>query len=474
MADTQQWEITPIDCFTGQPLPGGLSGTDEVFLRPNGTIVVEETMRLRPLLEFGGNTEGQLFELVYIDGSIAAHWAEALNQNVALQDAIEAQGPGFLDIILHERMSGRMSFTTANTLSNLNGLLQEAMAVSSNLIDIPGGGLFVELQENLVAFVQQEGVVTYHLLDAMKAATAVSVQGWVVRPEDGISVLDAVTAAYLRTLAEQMTADDDLTIIYKLAELVSALDHVASVQHESVEERVEVIARSFRVIGDLLAEEMTADATVLLERVSTLLESMVTTSGMVLSFPKALDETIEVTDGVLTAGTLYKMLLEEGLVATAWVRVDGDLSVFCINPRLKGVTTYEGWDFNSYATDAAGTMWAANDEGVWRITEKPEDAVKSTVRFAKTSFGTESLKAIQQAYLGMSTNGKVVLKYTNDEGTEAVYTIKPIPGLKTTRVKLAKGSIGRWFEFELSDEDATELVIDEVSLVPLPLSRVMR
>lgn len=469
------WTVEQLDCIDGTVISTDtvVGNIDAVVNRDLVTILAER-ISTRDLAEWGGNLDGQLQERMSVSSAALRNASVLAEEIVASLDLLEAQWPGGAEIMLAESMKATGSFTKAKILSDLFVFLTESVAASNLLVDVPGGGLYVELNEAIAVIAKQDFFVIYHLLDAMSVSDAMRIEWLIARPAEGVSVLDAATAAYLRSLAESIDVNDEATIIFKLVEVVAVLDKLVSVKHADLTERVEVIGEVFSVIGELLAESLTVDATVLLARVNTLLESMAVSSGMVISFPKKMDESITITDGVLTAGTIYRMLLEESLTATVWLRAPSDLSVFCINPRLGGVTTYDGWDFNGYATDAAGDMWATNEEGVWRITEKPEEAVKSTVRFAKTSFGTESLKAIQQAYLALSTDGKVVLKYTNDEGTEAVYTIKPIPGLKTTRVKLAKGSIGRWFEFELSDEDATDLVIDEVSLVPLPLSRVMR
>ena len=469
------WTVEKIDCFDGSVVSTDtVAGNISSVVDRELVTVLAERVSARDVAEWGGNLDGLLQERVYASSTALRNASVTAAESVNALAGYEVQWPGGAEVTLAESVNSSITFTQASVLSDLFVFLIESVAASNQLVDTPGGGQIVLLNESVIALAESDFLVVYSLLETMKAADAVNIGGWLLRPAEGVSVLDAATAAYLRNLSENVDVADEATVIFMLAELVSVLDKLVSVRYEELEDRVEAIGEVFSVIGELLAETMTADATVLLTRVNEMLESVVVRPGLVLSFPKEMDEAATVTDGVLTAGTIYKLLLEEKAQATAWVRIDGNVAVFCLNPRLGGITTYNGWDFNSYAEDSQGVMWAANSEGAWKITAKPEEAVKSTVRFAKTTFGTEAVKGLQQAFVGMTTDGKLVLSYTNDQGTEAVYQVTPVPGLKTTRIKLGRGSIGRWFEFKLEDIDSTEFSLDEMSLVPIPMSRVMR
>jgi len=145
-----------------------------------------------------------------------------------------------------------------------------------------------------------------------------------------------------------------------------------------------------------------------------------------------------------------------------------------MNSENFAVTNYDNYNFNSFC-EFNGQYYGASSDGVYLL-EGPRDGtttyINSLIRTGRLDFETSNLKNIPQAYLGFTGDGDIVLKVTSDADIETWYTLTSSEaGLHTDRVTLAKGQIGRYWQFELVTQNNTELELDTLELIPIILKR---
>jgi hypothetical protein len=87
-------------------------------------------------------------------------------------------------------------------------------------------------------------------------------------------------------------------------------------------------------------------------------------------------------------------------------------------------------------------------------------------------FGTSNLKSIPQVYLGITQDSSIIMKVAVDGKAETYHKLDLATNhLSTQRIKLPKGHIGRWFQFELVSETVSEFNLDSIEFYLMPFRR---
>lgn len=173
------------------------------------------------------------------------------------------------------------------------------------------------------------------------------------------------------------------------------------------------------------------------------------------------------------------ILLRDGVqFLTQFALDDGVYLAWVMNAETHAFTSYSNYPFNSFAT-IGGKTYGAKADGIYLL-EGDTDAGAAIDAFARgglTDLDSSKFKRMPSAYLGMTTNGRMVLKVTvvDDAGArqEHWYALedRPAGALRMGRVKLGRGLKSTYWGFELANVDGADFALDEISWYPLVLDR---
>lgn len=178
--------------------------------------------------------------------------------------------------------------------------------------------------------------------------------------------------------------------------------------------------------------------------------------------------------GVFSTKAVLQERLTEGLVlTTSFVSGGETYTGWVMNSENFAVTNYKEYDFTSLAR-IGGKYYGCKADGIYLLEGDLDDAsyIKAVIRSGKMDFGTSNKKTLTAAYLGFTGNGDIVMKLITDSQTEMWYTFaEEATGLHTQNLGLAKGVIGRYWQFELVTQNTTELEIDTIEFFPIMFKR---
>jgi len=191
-------------------------------------------------------------------------------------------------------------------------------------------------------------------------------------------------------------------------------------------------------------------------------------------FSVVIAEEFTAADGA-TAGAILNHVIEEGMAFLNITPVinGGTYSGWVMNPETFSVWNYENYNFNSFAT-ANNEVYAAATDGLYRISGSDDDGVdiESRLTTAAIDFGTKNLKQVPQVYLGMTSDGTIVLKVRVDNKYDVWYEATPVEDYQHTHmVKLGKGLVGRNWQFELVTKDNSSIDMESLEFYPVVFKR---
>lgn len=163
---------------------------------------------------------------------------------------------------------------------------------------------------------------------------------------------------------------------------------------------------------------------------------------------------------------------------TSRLRIFGEDYVgYVMNTRTRGVTQYENYNFNSFA-ELDGRYYGANDEGLYLLEGDSDGTapISAYIRTGLTNFGTQFKKQVHDAYIGYTTDGKLLLKViTTDAGQrkENWYSLnaKDVEATSDNRFRIAKGVKSVYWQFEVANIDGADFDISNMTVWPFVLHR---
>lgn len=144
---------------------------------------------------------------------------------------------------------------------------------------------------------------------------------------------------------------------------------------------------------------------------------------------------------------------------------------YVMNSRNFGVTTYDGYDFNSYAKSGS-TVLAASAAGLFALgdTDDAGTAIDWIIKTGKLDVGSGRHSRIEKVYMSGVADSKVVLKVTDGSEKERWYESKtPRSGSDTIRFTTGRGTKARYWQFELVGSGA--VLLEQLELYPIVLTR---
>jgi WD40 repeat protein len=160
--------------------------------------------------------------------------------------------------------------------------------------------------------------------------------------------------------------------------------------------------------------------------------------------------------------------------------INGDIYTgWVFNAETMAPSEYANFTFESMA-GIAGRYYGAGPDGLFLL-DGDDDAgvpIEARIRTGELDFGSPMIKRIEEAFIGYTATGDLVLKLVWSRAgkrKEHWYLAKnPVPGEPTeTRVVPGKGLESRYFQMELANVNGADFEIDRLDLVPINLSRMI-
>lgn len=147
-------------------------------------------------------------------------------------------------------------------------------------------------------------------------------------------------------------------------------------------------------------------------------------------------------------------------------------TAWALNAESGGSTRYEDFPFNSFAV-IDGIAYGARESGIYRLEGDDDNGspIPWMVRFGKQDFGTSAMKSVSNAYLGVSSTGRVFMKVIVGDN-EYIYASRGAhEQMKVQRIDTGHGIRASYLEFEIFNEDGDDAELASVEFVITPMSR---
>lgn len=282
---------------------------------------------------------------------------------------------------------------------------------------------------------------------------------------DTLSYLDTpiFSVELLEKLIDSFILDENIsdsaTLLSVLSDTLSVLDVVSYATVNTITDTI--------VIGDLLAQK----AVFYNKLLDTLLYSgTLFNQGSITLIVK---ETVILSDNTSNYA-IFKSILNDTIELFGEVNFDGETFLtYTVNTQTSGVTEYTNYKFNSFSYP-----YACASDGLYKLDDGDNDEgenIKSGIKTGLMDFSSSVHKQIPYAYLGITSDGEILLKVTNmNRGVkkERWYGVSSInEDCDTTRIQLGRGVKARYWQFEVLNNNGSDLKLESIELLPLMLRR---
>lgn len=137
------------------------------------------------------------------------------------------------------------------------------------------------------------------------------------------------------------------------------------------------------------------------------------------------------------------------------------------NTITNGVTTFEAYPFNSFAT-FQGKYLGAGPSGLFELDDAASvEPVIGTMKTALLHFNSEMQKRCSDFYLAMRSETDITVRVSTDEMAAYDYTLQTmgVERLKQRRVPIGKGLKGKYWDFELECSEQFEYDTMNIAMV---------
>ena len=146
---------------------------------------------------------------------------------------------------------------------------------------------------------------------------------------------------------------------------------------------------------------------------------------------------------------------------------------YVMNPAVGGLTQYTNYNFNSFARIGRNS-YGASSTGIYLLGGEDDagSEIATKIKLGAFDFGNGYRSRVEHAYIGVRTDGKLILKTFTDDGKERWYETQAVhTDLNTQRGKLGRGVNSRYWQFELVNRDGEPLEVEQIEFLPVTLTR---
>lgn len=180
------------------------------------------------------------------------------------------------------------------------------------------------------------------------------------------------------------------------------------------------------------------------------------------------------TGAVRVSGTISVELSNVEASFSQGTQTTTVVTTLVLNVENMALSSYSGYSFESYAY-FNGVYLGANSSGIFSLTGNTDDgtAIVARARTGKTDMGDTHYKRVDRAYVGYTTEGTLQVKASADDGEDYEYDLMPTgkTGIHNTRAMVGRGLKGRYFQFEVTNNDGSYFEVDSLEVHPLVLTR---
>lgn len=366
-------------------------------------------------------------------------------------------------------------------MTTYNDTLTEAIQISQTDLQ----EFFATVAENLEigdTFSEEQLIA---IIDAIAASDALSSQGNLKRAiSENIEILDILLVIVQALASENIQIDDGLVGLRRtyryLTDLmaISDVNSIAGSVYAAILTAALLIsdeeaALTVLAISEGLAVSETLDYYVSMARAITEAMELSDTGEPSISFFSVVADEF-FTDSQFDTMQSFIAEIQDGIQFTTVINSAGESWVgYVINPEGYAVSTYDNYKFNSIAHYNRNYLGAAAT-GLYEIggTDDDGDYIIAKLLTAVMDFGTSNRKYVPTLYLGVVNDSKLVLKVSVDGRSTSYYELTPDSNnLDTQYIKIGKGLVGRYWQFELITKQNEGLDIDSIEFFPLTMGR---
>jgi hypothetical protein len=177
--------------------------------------------------------------------------------------------------------------------------------------------------------------------------------------------------------------------------------------------------------------------------------------------------------GVLTAGQKVSISLADIITAAVIIKAgDEEMVGWIVNPNLAASTALDNYDFTGFGQHD-GKHYGIRPDGLYVLEGDDDDGtqIDSFISLGNRNFNTAKQKRVPHAYIGASTDGRMVLKVIVN-GQEYLYAVKnPSTDMAEQRVDIGRGLRSNYWNFELMNREGADFEIDTIKFMPIVLER---
>lgn len=362
--------------------------------------------------------------------------------------------------------------------------LEDAGAITDSLVAIAG----TTIADSAAATESVLGVLSAYISET--AQFAASLTGVLVTSDiltDSALIQSAVLTSVDSLLTD--TANGADTLAGQLALLATAVEAVTASESTTPVMAISSVAASIAAIVDLLVPGV--DVTV------TDTAALAETLSAKLALYLALADSADIADTQSNQMTLFASpadtatiassttpllsligLLSDGAEITVFLNL-GDTSyvAYVMNAETGALSQYQNYPFNSIA-NFNGKTYAAAETGLYEIAGDTDagDDIQAWIRYGLTDFGSDALKRMQSAALGITSDNQMVLKVLYVDGgkkRESWYLLKQqtADSFREGVVEIGQGLMSRYWGFEIHNIEGGDFTLDGIKLYPVVLTR---
>ena len=185
-------------------------------------------------------------------------------------------------------------------------------------------------------------------------------------------------------------------------------------------------------------------------------------------------DTASFTDSLDNMGLFQALIQDELEFRISFFDGRAEYSGWVVNAHNFAVTEYLNYEFNSFAK-IRGTYFAAGPDGLYKLHSADNDggvSIDAVLRTGKLNVGNGHQSRVEHAYLGVQSDGQLLLKtVTGDEKERWYRSNTPKAGLDNLRIKLGRGVKSAYWQFEVANIDGQDLEVENMQFFPVVLSR---
>lgn len=486
----------PLVAFdTGSSADGSIFLLGEANMFPGGASGVP--IAYGTVFYFGGasgllHTTAAVEESALVDGGVGFGAIASMAEGTALNadGTIAMRGLGFTGSGAFCEGGYECGVTALESLDILSGDIAMPITYFPWMYGL-AGGTFEIVRDGLAAGSEVRGHPRNAVLENIAAAGAslANLDGR-AQLRDGLIALGVEAPVVIIVQRESLALADlaigDYAAIERVIESLLLEGHANSVM-EAVSKTADVLAAiaiaeylMLADTSDVLA--MTSAAEYAFQAIERVLDSGVLFSAERQMLSIVTRDELVTSDAPKSAAEIFA-LLRDGLGLIGHFRLDdGEYTAWVVNTESSGITTYDNFPFNSFAT-IGGVQFGMSTFGCFTLDADDDDGedIAARLRVGMTDMGTRVLKTVTEAYIGFASPDKMILRTITPNPTTGAleaydYYMKATANATVApqRFEPGRGLKAVDWDFELENTNGAELELHSVELLPVKLSRRVR